>query len=132
MIQAFFISSSEELSEVRSLISIISNSSNIAVLPLSVKFATKPFSSIHVPLRNLSVSESSPDGISVTVRKDFLVSELSALLSASDTELFCTFESGLSVLVVLPDWHEVNNKDVIIAVVIAAVKNGFLFIYIPF
>ena len=66
------------------------------------------------------------------MRKDFLVSELSALLSASDTELFCTFESGLSVLVVLPDWHEVNNKDVIIAVVIAVGKNGFLFIYIPF
>lgn len=98
-------------------------SSNTAVLPFSEKLATKPFSSTHIPFRNSSLSDISPDGTEVTVRR-----ELFKLPEADDAELFCKEASEFA----LPAVQEDRNTAVINAVAVIENKNRFFFILIPF
>lgn len=90
---------------------------------ISEKFATKPFSSTHIPFRNSFLSDISPDGTEVTVRR-----ELFKLPAADDAELFCKEVSEFA----LPAVQEDRNTAVINAVAVIENKNRFFLILIPF
>ena len=95
----------------------------LLVLPFSEKLATKPFSSTHIPFRNSSLSDISPDGTDATVRR-----ELFKLPEADDAELFCKEASEFA----LPAVQEDRNTTVINAVAVIENKNRFFLILIPF
>ena len=77
----------------------------------------------HIPFRNSSLSDISPDGTDATVR-----SELFNLPAADDAELFCKEASEFA----LPAVQEDSNIAVINAVAVIENKNRFFLILIPF